>query len=134
MKNKKAYTLVEVLVATAILAVVVLGVTATVLFIAKIEKANENYTYFETICLDIDKYSDAYGRAWDEHYYGESNSVGEIYYSSDYKRVDLEEDATFILSYYYNSSNQLIVNVQEIGKEAKIIDSLNYGGRRYAMP
>ena len=132
--GKKAFTLVEVVVAMAILAVVALGVTATVLFVTRLEKANENYTHFETICLDIDKYSDAYGRAWDEKYYGVSNSIADVYYSRDYQVVETEEEATFILSYYYNSSNQLIVNVQEIGKEKKIIDNLNYGGRRYAMP
>lgn len=132
--KKKAFTLVEVLVAMAIIAVVALGVATTVLFAMKLEQANENFTHFETICLDIDKYSDAYGRTWDEYYYGESKDEGTIYYSYDYKVVEKESDAQFVLSYYYTSSDQLIVNVQEVGKNRKIVDSLNYGGRRYATP
>ena len=129
--KKKAFTLVEVVVAMAILAVVALGVTATVLFVLKLEKANEYFTHFETICMDIDKYSDTYGKSWDEKYYGEKNDEKDIYYSANYEVIDNEQEAFFILSYHYNEEGQLIVNVQEVGKQRKIIDNLNYGGRRY---
>ena len=129
---RKSFTLVEVMVALAVFAIVIVGITTTVIFINKIEKRSEYFSHFETICLDIDKYSDEYGKEWDLHYYGEKKDEGTIYYSDNYEIVGSVEAAKFTLTYSYNSSGQLIVNVSEKGKEKKIIENLNYGGRRYA--
>ena len=129
---RKSFTLVEVMVALAVFARVIVGITTTVVFINKIEKRSEYFSHFETICLDIDKYSDEYGKEWDLHYYGEKKDAGIIYYSDSYEIVGSEEASKFTLSYSYNTSGQLIINVSEKGKSKKIIDNLNYGGRRYA--
>ena len=60
--RRKAFTLVEVMVALAVFAIVIVGVTTTVIFVTRMEKRSEYFSHFETICLDIDKYSDEYGR------------------------------------------------------------------------
>ena len=130
--RRKAFTLVEVMVALAVFAIVIVGVTTTVIFVTRMEKRSEYFSHFETICLDIDKYSDEYGREWDLHYYGEKKDEGTIYYSSSYGIVPTQVESKFTLTYSYNGSNQLIINVVENGKSKKIIDDLNYGGRRYA--
>ena len=130
MKARKAYTLVEVVVAFAVFMIILIGVTTTFTFSAKMQKRGENFVHFETICLDIDAYSDKYGRSWDLNYYGEKKDNATIYYSSAYERTT-QDNAQFELSYYYTVSNELIVNVKDVNTKLKIIENLNYGGNRY---
>ena len=132
VKARKAYTLVEVVVAFAVFMIILIGVTTTFTFSAKMQKRGENFVHFETICLDIDTFSDKYGREWDLNYFGEKQDSASIYYNSQYEKTT-QENAQFELSYYYTVSNELIVNVKDVNTNFKIIENLNYGGNRYAQ-
>ena len=130
VKKRGGYTLVEVIVAFAIFLIVLVGISTTFVVSSKMQKRGETFVHFESICLDIDTYSDQYEREWDLHYYGEKKDAATIYYSEAYE-VTSQENAKYELSYRYTTSHELIVNVKEVGSDIKIIDELNYGGRRY---
>ena len=131
--KRKGYTLVEVIVAFAIFAIVLTGVSATFTFTSKMETRNGYFIHFEAICADIDLDSDEYQREWDTYYYGIHGDDGTIYYSSDYQVVGGESAAKFVLTYSYDSDDQLIVNVTEKNNNQVIIRDLNYGGNRYVV-
>lgn len=131
--KRKGYTLVEVIVAFAIFAIVLAGITSTFAFTSKMQTLSDCYVHFETICLDIDTYSTTYGRSWDEHYYGERTDGTTIYYTDKYEVTASEEDARYSLSYEYVGEHELYVNVVDTDSGRVIIRNLNYGGDRYEV-
>ena len=66
---KKGFTLVEVLVSIFIFSLVLVTTLSTYLLSISFEKRQSEYIYFETICLDINKYSDVYKREWNLYYF-----------------------------------------------------------------
>lgn len=136
--KKRAFTLVEVIVAIAILAIALVGIGTTFRFTTKMETINDYYIHFESICIDIDTYLSKYKNItddeWDKHYFGTHYEEGAtIYYSSDYHVVSDASQAKFVLVYGLNEDDELIVNVKEKDSNRVIIRDLNYGGVRYAQ-
>ena len=131
--KRKGYTLVEVIVAFAIFAIVLAGITSTFAFTSKMQTLSDCYVHFETICLDIDTYSTTYGRNWDLHYYGAQLDSATIYYNDKYEVTASEENARYSLSYEYVGDHELYVNVVDANSGRTIVKNLNYGGDRYEV-
>ncbi len=58
---KKGSTLVEVMVALAVLAIVSASLVAGYMSIDNVQLRQKEYLYFEGVCLDVDKFYDEYG-------------------------------------------------------------------------
>ena len=98
----------------------------------KQEKRQRDYMTFESICYDINYYCNAYKIEWANKYFGDDiNAPKAHYYDITYKIVSNRDEANYELVYSYNESNELIVNVNDIKNNRKIIDNLNYGSKRF---
>ena len=82
---KKGFTLVEVLVSIFIFSLVLVTTLSTYLLSISFEKRQSEYIYFETICLDINKYSDVYKREWNLYYFNNDSNVQ--YYDINFNYV-----------------------------------------------
>lgn len=129
---KKGLTLVEVMVATAIFTMTFAVCITLSLSSVKQEKRQRDYMTFESICYDINYYCNAYKIEWANKYFGDDiNAPKAHYYDITYKIVSNRDEANYELVYSYNKSNELIVNVNDIKNNRKIIDNLNYGSKRF---
>lgn len=129
---KKGLTLVEVMVATAIFTMTFAVCITLSLSSVKQEKRQRDYMTFESICYDINYYCNAYKIEWANKYFGDDiNAPKAHYYDIAYKLVSNRDEANYELVYTYNDSNELIVNVNDIKNNRKIIDNLNYGSKRF---
>ncbi len=130
---KKGLTLVEVMVATAIFTMTFAVCITLSLSSVKQEKRQRDYMTFESICYDINYYCNAYKSEWANKYFGDDiNAPKAHYYDITYKLVSNRDEANYELVYSYNDSNELIVNVNDIKNNRKIIDNLNYGSKRFS--
>lgn len=130
---KKGLTLVEVMVATAIFTMTFAVCITLSLSSVKQEKRQRDYMTFESICYDINYYCNAYKSEWANKYFGDDiNAPKSHYYDITYKLVSNRDEANYELVYSYNDSNELIVNVNDIKNNRKIIDNLNYGSKRFS--
>ena len=127
---KKGLTLVEVMVATAIFTMTFAVCITLSLSSVKQEKRQRDYMTFESICYDINYYCNAYNKDWASNYFKDDNTTH--YYDITYKIVTNIDEANYELVYSYNESNELIVNVNDIKNNRKIIDNLNYGSKRFS--
>lgn len=129
---KKGLTLVEVMVATAIFTMTFAVCITLSLSSVKQEKRQRDYMTFESICYDINYYCNAYKSEWANKYFGDDiNAPKAHYYDITYKIVLNRDEANYELVYSYNDSKELIVNVNDIKNNRKIIDNLNYGSKRF---
>jgi len=136
MKKQKGATLVEVLVAVTVFAIISIAMFTSFLVMKKMVARQKDYLEFEIICRDIDYYSDKYLKDWDLEYFGDKarkddngDGVYEVYYDFDYCLSETEQ--AYCLEYYYTDQNELIISVYHNETKRIIIDKLNYGGRRY---
>lgn len=125
---KKGFTLVEVLVSIFIFSLVLVTTLSTYLLSISFEKRQSEYIYFETICLDINKYSDVYKREWNLYYF--NNDSNEQYYDINFNYVGTTINK-YKLAFFYTANNELIINVTDEDNDRFIIKDLNYGGTRY---
>ena len=125
---KKGFTLVEVLVSIFIFSLVLVTILSTYLLSISFEKRQSEYIYFETICLDINKYSDVYKREWNLYYF--NNDSNEQYYDINFNYVGTTINK-YKLAFFYTANNELIINVTDEDNDRFIIKDLNYGGTRY---
>lgn len=125
---KKGFTLVEVLVSIFIFSLVLVTTLSTYLLSISFEKRQSEYIYFETICLDINKYSDVYKREWNLYYF--NNDSNEQYYDINFNYVGTTINK-YKLAFFYTVNNELIINVTDEDNNRFIIKDLNYGGTRY---
>ena len=124
---KKGYTLVEALVSMVVFSLM-FGVCLTSYLIgAKFHDRQNEYLFFESICLDINEYSTKYRNSWNIYYFNDEETIQ--YYTKDYQST--EERDFYTLEFYYNDTNQLIVNIFETESNRFIIKELNYGSDRY---
>lgn len=128
--KKKGSTLVEVLVSLVIVSIIFASCLTTYLLTIKAQSKQKEYLHFETICQDIDKYSDRYKKDWNIYYFDNTNN--KQYYDNNFNLVDTNQEYKYELSFYYTNANELIVDVYNIDGNYKIIDTLNYGSYRYA--
>ena len=130
---KKGLTLVEVMVATAIFTMTFAVCITLSLSSVKQEKRQRDYMTFESICYDINYYCNAYKSEWANKYFGDDiNAPKAHYYDITYKLVSNKDEANYELVYTYNDNHELIVNVNDIKNNRKIIDNLNYGSKRFS--
>ena len=125
---KKGFTLVEVLVSIFIFSLVLVTTLSTYLLSISFEKRQSEYMYFETICLDINKYSDVYKREWNLYYFNNDSNVQ--YYDINFNYVGTTINK-YKLAFFYTANNELIINVTDEDNDRFIIKDLNYGGNRY---
>lgn len=125
---KKGFTLVEVLVSIFIFSLVLVTTLSTYLLSISFEKRQSEYIYFETICLDINKYSDVYKREWNLYYFNNDSNVQ--YYDINFNYVGTTINK-YKLAFFYTVNNELIINVTDEDNDRFIIKDLNYGGTRY---
>lgn len=125
---KKGFTLVEVLVSIFIFSLVLVTTLSTYLLSISFEKRQSEYIYFETICLDINKYSDVYKREWNLYYFNNDSNVQ--YYDINFNYVGTIINK-YKLAFFYTANNELIINVTDEDNNRFIIKDLNYGGTRY---
>lgn len=142
MKKQKGATLVEVLVAVTVFAIISIAMFTSFLIMKKMVAKQKEYLEFEIICRDINHYSDKYyivkeiKNDWDLNYFGDKarkddngDGVYEVYYDFDYCLSETEK--AYCLEYYYTDQNELIISVYHNETKRIIIDKLNYGGKRY---
>lgn len=141
MKKQKGATLVEVLVAVTVFAIISIAMFTSFLIMKKMVAKQKEYLEFEIICRDINHYSDKYYiegeiNVWDSNYFGDKarkddngDGVYEVYYDFDYCLSETEQ--AYCLEYYYTDQNELIISVYHNETKRIIIDKLNYGGKRY---
>ncbi len=136
MKKKKGTTLVEVLVAIAVFAIISVAMFSSLLVMRKTSARQEEYLRFEMICTDIAFYGDVYQRNWDKEYFSlpASQDEGQIYFGYDF--AVSETDRIYCLSYSYLDTNsdgykELVVSIRHVESGRTIIEDLNYGGGRY---
>lgn len=134
--KRKGYTLVEVLVSVFIFSAMTITCLTTYLLGKKFQIREYEYVFFESVCLDIDKYSDAYKDSttttWNVAYFG--NGETSQYYDADFQHIPSTSSSSkksYELSFTYNASKELIVNVENIVSNYSIIKDLNYGSSRY---
>ncbi len=138
--RKKGYTLVEVLVSIFLFTAMTITCFTTYLLGKKYQIKESEYVFFEGVCLDIDKYSDAYRDSktttWNQAYFG--NDLYLQSYDADYNHVSNKaEQVTYQLSFSYElkegttDTKELIVNVKNIISDYSVIKNLNYGSARY---
>lgn len=138
MKTKKGTTLVEVLVAIAVFAIISVAMFSSLLVMRKTAARQEEYLRFEMICTDIAFYGDVYKKNWDKEYFSlpSSQNEGQIYYGRDFTPSMTEH--LYCLSYFYLDTNsdgheELIVSIHHVESGRTIIENLNYGGGRYVV-
>lgn len=125
--KKRGFTLVEVLVSMFVFTLAFGVAVSTYLVSLNLEQKQTAYLFFESVCLDINQYSDRFGREWNREYFGNDNSTQ--YYDSSFALIEAE--GKYELSFFYNETSELIVNVEEVEKGSYIIENLNYGSSRY---
>ena len=130
---KKGETLVEVMVSIAVFVVMLIGITTCLLSLADLNRRQQAYVYFENICRNIDHYTEAKAKGWDQAYLDVSNPTADkdhqaaVYFRSDYTVCQAEDSPRFSLEYYYNDQDELIITVRDIDKGYVVISELNYG-------
>lgn len=136
MKKKKGTTLVEVLVAIAVFAIISVAMFTSLLVMRKTSARQEEYLRFEMICTDIAFYGDVHKRNWDKEYFSllAPQDQGEVYFGYDF--YPSETERIYCLSYSYFDTNsdgyeELIVSIHHVESGRTIIEDLNYGGGRY---
>ncbi len=129
---RKSFTLVEVLVATMVFTICFSAIITCYLMVNKQTEKEYEYLRAEAICRDIALYGDEFGKNWDIAYYGEND--GEIYLNQSFEKVDQYSDSLYVITYWYNTSDQLILNMRVKGENRYLVKELNYGGSRYATP
>lgn len=144
MRNpKKGATLMEVLVAIAVFAIISVAMFSSLTVMTKTAARQEEYLRFEMICTDIALYGDEYALDWDEKYMADramerplpdENGTYRIYFNRDFEPSATER--IYSLTYFYLDTNgdgytELILTIRHIESERVIIKSLNYGGGRY---
>lgn len=128
-KTKKGLTLVEVIVAIAVFAVITLALFSTYLGIRKLSFRQEEYVRLEMVCYDINYYWDAYGDKWAAQYTGkdDANSAkGTISLDSNFKFIS--GNSTYVIEYEKNEKGELIIKtVKSIATNKVYIENLNCG-------
>lgn len=119
---KKGFSLVEVIVALAFFAITFGAIITCYLLGVKAYNKQEEYLYFESICLDIDKLYDKDDATWQNEYF---NSISDkYYYNSEYKLVNNEDKYTLSIK---EENNNLIISVYNNYNNYYVIENLNYG-------
>jgi len=136
MKTKKGTTLIEVLVAIAVFAVISVAMFSSLLVMRTTSARQEEYLRFEMICTDIAFYGDVHKRSWDKEYFSlpAPQDEGKIYFGYDF--TPSTADKIYCLSYSYLDTNsdgheELILSIYHVESGRTIIENLNYGGGRY---
>ena len=131
---KKAFTLVEVIVATMVFTICFAAIITCYLMVNKQTEKESEYLRAEAICKDIALYGDEFGRNWDLAYYG-VHDADYIYLDQSFsKQEGFDENSLYVVTYSYNSSNQLILSIKVVGENRYLVKDLNYGGARYETP
>ncbi len=125
-------SLVEVLVAIAVFALVCTFAFGLLLKMTKLPQRQEESVRAEMLCRDIALCSDMYGKEWigffDASLDSEAQS-GEILLGADFK---LNTNAPeYKLTYSYTASKELTVSILHIESGREIVSDFNYGNKRY---
>lgn len=133
-KTKKGLTLVEVIVAIAVFAVITLALFSTYLGIRKLSFRQEEYVRLEMVCYDINYYWDAYGQNttdktqdWTYKYSGKYSDDNLISLNAEFKPIS-SGTATYKIKYSINSDGELILESVKATVGNKVyIENLNCG-------
>ncbi len=112
-KTKKGLTLVEVIVAIAVFAVITLALFSTYLGIRKLSFRQEEYVRLEMVCYDINYYWDAYGDEWVKEYLKSNITDNDFINNWDSKSIPLGSDfkptngsAAYNVSFEYSGDGE----------------------------
>ena len=100
-KARKGLTLVEVVVAIAVFAVISVVLITTYVSLARVNARQEEYTRLDMASHDMMAYFDAYGESWDEEYFlGFAVDAKYGYLNSDFEPCSLnDKDMKYIIKY-----------------------------------
>ncbi len=133
---KKGSTLVEVLVAISVFAIISVSLFTSFARMTKIVARQEALMNFDIICRDIAAYGDEYGKGWDMKYFGytEHHASDREYYDENFNHIG-DTEGKYLLEYTHDVAlgDALIITVTDTESGRVIIDGLNYGGGRYAQ-
>lgn len=132
--TKKGLTLVEVIVAIAVFAVIALALFSTYIGMRKVSHRQEEYVRLEMVCYDINYYWDAYGQNttdkeqdWSYKYSGKYSEDHLISLNSEFKPIS-SGTATYTIKYSINSDGELIIeSVKTTVGDKVYIKDLNCG-------
>ena len=106
--SKKGLTLVEVLVAIAVLTIVIFAVFSSIIAMRNVVSRQEEYVKAKMVCQDIEVYLEKYNDAWYKEYFGENIEIqnkNDIigYLTSDFVPTDNENEGVYVLSCEYET-------------------------------
>ena len=107
--SKKGLTLVEVLVAIAVLTIVIFAVFSSIIAMRNVVSRQEEYVKAKMVCQDIEVYLEKYNDAWYKEYFGENIEIqnkNDIigYLTSDFVPTDNENEGVYVLSCEYETT------------------------------
>lgn len=141
MKKNKSYKgemLVETVIAMTVFAIIMICSFAVYKTFSTFSTKTSEYVNFESVCLDIDKYYDRYGRGkrvvsgtengsevvryeelWAESYFGDKYSSNGIQkYDVYYQLVNTSAtDHAYELRYEYDAEGNLILSIKNVKEE-----------------
>lgn len=133
-KTKRGLTLVEVIVAIAVFAVIALALFSTYIGMRKVSHRQEEYVRLEMVCYDINYYWDAYGQNttdkeqdWSYKYSGKYDDKY-ISLNSDFEPIS-SGNATYTITYKIVGDELIIESVKTTVGDKVYIENLNCGKR-----
>ena len=127
-KTQKGVTLIEVIVAIAVFAVISLALFSSVIAMQNVIARQEEYVKLEMVCYDINAYKSKYPSNWSYEYFnGEVNERG--YLKRDFTPTNNEAEAFYIIEF---DSDQIksISNLNGVILVENVKLPINQGGNR----
>ena len=119
-KAQKGITLIEVIIAIAIFAMISFVLISSIISMKRVVIRQEEYVRLEMVCYDIDAYYRKYKNNWDEKYFGDktTNYIG--YLTSDYEPATDENAAKYKIIFKDNE----ILSISSIDGEIVYVENV----------
>ena len=125
-RTKRGVTLVEVLVAIAVFAIISLALFSSVIAMKNVIIRQEEYVKIEMICYDIDAYYEKYSTDWPAKYFGEDVEPQKGYLTPNFEpTVDVNESA-----YIVHFENDRIISITNIEDTIVYVENVVLTGTR----
>lgn len=120
-KVKKGITLVEVIVAIAVFAVVSFALFSSVISMKQVVVTQEEYVKLEMICYDIDAYYQKYEEKWYIEYFEESGYRNIGYLTLEFKPTLNKNEGSYKIMFTENE----ILSISSIDGETIYVENVS---------
>lgn len=121
-QTKKGVTLIEVIVAITVFAVISLVLFSSVIAMNNVIARQEEYVKLEMVCHDMNAYLEKYAEEWCSKYFG-GEVNGEGYLSSDFAPTTNESEASYIIE-FSESENVLTISIHSIDEQTTFVENV----------